>query len=96
MSNAIKFTSEGSVKVTFKRMKTNVVISVADTGIGIRESDKEIIFDRFRQAEMGLADLMADQVWDWLFQRVLLNFSEVRSGLNPIQIKVLNLLLLFL
>jgi len=54
VSNAIKFTSEGSVKVTFKRLDNNLIISVTDTGIGIRESDKEIIFDRFRQAEIGL------------------------------------------
>jgi signal transduction histidine kinase len=55
VSNAIKFTSEGSVKVTIKRLDDNMVTSVADTGIGIRESDKAIIFDRFRQAEIGLS-----------------------------------------
>lgn len=55
ISNGIKFTSEGSVKVTLKRLNDNIVISVADTGIGIRESDREIIFDRFRQAEIGLS-----------------------------------------
>jgi signal transduction histidine kinase len=54
VSNAIKFTSEGSVKVTLKQLDDNIVVSVADTGIGIRESDKEIIFDRFQQAEIGL------------------------------------------
>jgi signal transduction histidine kinase len=54
VSNAIKFTSEGGVKVTLQRLNNNIVFSVADTGIGIRESDKEIIFDRFRQAEIGL------------------------------------------
>jgi signal transduction histidine kinase len=55
VSNAIKFTSKGSVKVTLKRLDKNIVISVADTGIGIRESDKAIVFDRFRQAETGLS-----------------------------------------
>ena len=47
-------TSEGDVNVTFRRLDDNLIISVADTGIGIREPDKEIIFDRFRQAEIGL------------------------------------------
>jgi signal transduction histidine kinase len=30
-------------------------VSVADTGIGIEESHRELIFDRFRQAEFGLS-----------------------------------------
>jgi signal transduction histidine kinase len=54
VSNAIKFTARGGVKVTLSRLKDNIIVSVADTGIGIREGDKEIIFDRFRQAEIGL------------------------------------------
>lgn len=54
VSNGIKFTSEGNVNVTFRRLNDNLIISVADTGIGIRDSDKDIIFDRFRQAEIGL------------------------------------------
>jgi signal transduction histidine kinase len=55
VSNAIKFTDNGSIKITISRVNSNLMVSVADTGIGIRESDRAIIFDRFRQAEIGLS-----------------------------------------
>jgi signal transduction histidine kinase len=55
VSNAIKFTAAGSVNITLSRVNDNILVSVADTGIGIRESDKAFIFDRFRQAEIGLS-----------------------------------------
>jgi two-component system sensor histidine kinase BarA len=51
LSNAIKFTPEGG-KVSLKAQPEGrfVVISVADTGIGIAEEDRETIFEKFRQA----------------------------------------------
>jgi signal transduction histidine kinase/ActR/RegA family two-component response regulator len=54
VSNAIKFTPVGSVSVKASRLFDNLLVSVTDTGIGIMESDKEVIFERFRQAETGL------------------------------------------
>jgi two-component system sensor histidine kinase BarA len=50
LSNAIKFTPEGG-KVTLdtRTEGRNVVVSVADTGIGIAEEDREKIFEKFRQ-----------------------------------------------
>ncbi len=55
ISNAIKFTSQGSVIVDFslhKIMGDDVFIdfSVADTGIGIDQAQKEFIFETFTQA----------------------------------------------
>jgi signal transduction histidine kinase len=55
VNNAIKFTTAGSVSVNIRRSDTNIEVSVSDTGIGIRKEQHEIIFDRFRQAEMGLS-----------------------------------------
>ncbi len=51
LSNAIKFTPEGG-KVTLdaRAEGRNVVIAVADTGIGIAEEDRDKIFEKFRQA----------------------------------------------
>ncbi len=51
LSNAIKFTPEGG-KVLLKATPEGrfVVLSVADTGIGIAEEDRETIFEKFRQA----------------------------------------------
>lgn len=54
VSNAIKFTpSGGSVRITgaFNLSENAVVLTVADTGIGIRKEDQEVIFDAFRQVD---------------------------------------------
>ncbi|CAN5720480.1 ATP-binding protein [soil metagenome] len=51
LSNAIKFTPEGGrVTLTARPEGRNVIVSVADTGIGIAEEDREKIFEKFRQA----------------------------------------------
>ncbi len=55
VSNAIKFTPDGMVTVRLSRIINNLVISVTDTGIGIKESNQKVIFDRFRQADSGLS-----------------------------------------
>ncbi len=51
LSNAIKFTPDGG-RVSLKAHVEGrmVVLSVADTGIGIAEEDREKIFEKFRQA----------------------------------------------
>lgn len=53
MSNAIKFTSSGSVTLAAEHDVASgmVKISVIDTGIGIPQSALATIFDRFQQAE---------------------------------------------
>lgn len=52
LSNAVKFTNPGgSIKVTVLSQDDILKISVNDTGIGIPEDKKDIIFDRFRQVD---------------------------------------------
>ncbi|MEA2644901.1 MAG: hypothetical protein QOG08_1927 [Chloroflexota bacterium] len=54
ISNAIKFTPEGgTVTIRAVKLTDSVEISVADTGIGIAESDQELIFNEFRQLDNG-------------------------------------------
>ncbi|MFT5618061.1 MAG: PAS domain S-box-containing protein [Arenicella sp.] len=51
MTNAKKFTSEGGkIKVSTKVQSDNILISIADTGIGIPSELQSIIFDRFSKA----------------------------------------------
>jgi len=51
ISNAIKFTKEGSVAVSYVLNVNKITITVKDTGIGIDESLHHHIFDSFRQAD---------------------------------------------
>jgi PAS domain S-box-containing protein len=53
LSNALKFTTQGSVDVAagFLPDEDVVTIAVADTGIGIAPEDQERIFEDFRQAD---------------------------------------------
>ncbi|HEY7426798.1 MAG TPA: ATP-binding protein [Gemmataceae bacterium] len=52
ISNALKFTERGEVRVSAARgSQDTVVFSVADTGIGIAPEDREIIFQEFTQLD---------------------------------------------
>lgn len=56
IGNAIKFTDEGTVTISLLTEQADdgtvdVSITVADTGIGIADTDQEKIFERFKQIE---------------------------------------------
>lgn len=52
LSNAFKFTDAGgSVTVGVDIVDRQVVVTVADTGVGIPDADKDRVFDRFFQSE---------------------------------------------
>jgi len=62
VSNAIKFTQQGSViiDVTFKALgakRTAIKITVADTGIGMNSDQQQAIFKAFSQADQSITRL---------------------------------------
>jgi signal transduction histidine kinase len=56
ISNALKFTEQGSVRVTAALCDGGVEISVADTGIGIEREALAKIFDPFQQADASISN----------------------------------------
>lgn len=51
ISNALKYTQQGEVRVAAVRLGNTVVFSVTDTGIGIAPEDSERIFEEFIQVD---------------------------------------------
>jgi len=51
IDNAIKYTSEGSIRITVEKDGENAVVQVRDTGIGIPREEQERIFKRFYRVD---------------------------------------------
>ncbi|QHN42785.1 hypothetical protein GII36_02875 [Candidatus Mycosynbacter amalyticus] len=51
LTNAIKYTKQGSVTLHATVSRSHVTLAVTDTGIGISKADKEKIFDKFYRSE---------------------------------------------
>jgi len=51
IGNAIKFTESGSVTLDVKYLKKSLIMRFIDTGIGISEDNRKIIFRQFTQIE---------------------------------------------
>jgi PAS domain S-box-containing protein len=55
LSNALKFTFDGSISVTLRRDGPDAVVTVADTGIGVRADEMPRLFERFHRIESSRA-----------------------------------------
>lgn len=56
MGNAVKFTSEGEVKISVEQIRKNnnnatLLFTVSDTGVGIQQSALKSVFESFEQAD---------------------------------------------
>jgi PAS domain S-box-containing protein len=49
MDNAIKFTLEGSVELSYSKSEGDIFFKIKDTGIGIKKENLSRIFEEFRQ-----------------------------------------------
>ncbi len=55
LSNAVKYTFVGGIEVTLRDEDDEVVLTVADTGIGIPATELPLVFDRFHRVQGSLA-----------------------------------------
>jgi len=68
LSNAAKFTDEGSISVGARAEGNGeVVLWVKDSGIGIPPQDMDKIFEEFRQGTSGRRKGRAGRGWGWRF-----------------------------
>ncbi|GAB5494283.1 MAG: hypothetical protein Phog2KO_44980 [Phototrophicaceae bacterium] len=51
LGNAIKFTEEGKVSLSFMKQGNDMILTVKDTGIGIPPHAREFVFEEFRQVD---------------------------------------------
>ncbi|MFE2052824.1 SpoIIE family protein phosphatase [Streptomyces sp. NPDC059459] len=51
LSNALKFTFDGSIRVGVRAEDTHAVVTVADTGIGVPAAEMPRLFERFHRIE---------------------------------------------
>lgn len=51
ITNAIKYTEQGSVTLSASAKDKGILFTISDTGIGISKSDQEKIFDKFFRSE---------------------------------------------
>lgn len=54
IGNAYKFTEKGTITISAKIIENLIQISISDTGIGIKESSQNLIFEEFTQANDGI------------------------------------------
>ncbi|WP_036335854.1 ATP-binding protein [Modestobacter caceresii] len=55
LSNAVKYTFVGGIELTMRGGADAVVLTVADTGIGIPAAELPLVFDRFHRVQGSLA-----------------------------------------
>jgi len=56
ISNAVKFTERGSVTCSAKLRNGEILVSIADSGIGIAEEDYPKVFEKFKQVGDAMTD----------------------------------------
>ncbi len=82
LSNSIKYTAEGSIRFLTEKRERNVLLTLADTGIGIREEDLPRIYEKGFTGYTGRLDKRATGVGLYLCSRIFQRLGievEVKS-----------------
>jgi PAS domain S-box-containing protein len=85
LNNAIKYTHKGHINFKYELAGDMIRFSVTDTGIGIADKDKEIIFDRFRQAS---PEIHANYGGSGLGLSISKSFAEMLGGTIHVKSKL--------
>src|SRR5204863_7269194 len=56
LDNAVKYTEKGGIDVAVEQRGQDVCVTVRDTGIGIDQADRELIFEEYYQARNPARD----------------------------------------
>lgn len=89
LNNALKFTASGKITYSCRKEGDELIFSVSDTGTGIPEEDKKIIFERFTKFNYsgmntegsGIGLSIVDKIVKLLKGRIWLE-SELGKGSN--------------
>jgi len=88
ITNAIKYTEQGSVKISARPKDDGVLFEITDTGVGISKTDKSKVFDKFFRSEdfrtrkysgTGLGLYIASKLANLLHAKIDLE-SELNKG----------------
>ncbi len=93
VSNAIKFTEKGGVKVKFSKVENSnlsagifmLKCSVEDTGIGISDEVKEKLFESFTQADSSITRRFGGSGLGLSISRDLVNLMGGEMGISKIK-----------
>ena len=78
LSNALKFTQEGSITLRAALENGQLHFSISDTGCGISEEEQKRIFQELPACVMHKDKKVSD--WDWPLQKNLFYCSKEISG----------------
>lgn len=53
ISNGIKFTNQGAISIKCNENETHLEFCIEDTGIGLKDNEKNVIFEKFRQIDFS-------------------------------------------
>jgi signal transduction histidine kinase len=80
LSNAFKFTLEGSVEMTLRAVDGYAELAVRDTGIGIPEAGLPRIFERFHRIEGAVGGRTREPVSGWRWSMNWYGYTAERWG----------------